>query len=104
MTDKTYLPLTLQPDNSGKTAVEDFIYEPSIEQLQGILLPKLLNLTIYTTLLDTLTAEHGARMMAMQVADDNANDLAQELTLQYNKSRQQVITNELLDIVGGSMN
>ncbi len=104
MTDKTYLPLSLQPDNGGKTTVEDFIYEPSIEQLQGILLPKLLNLTIYTTLLDTLTAEHGARMMAMQVADDNANDLAQELTLQYNKSRQQVITNELLDIVGGSMN
>ena len=104
MTNKTYLPLTLQPDNGGKITVEDFIYEPSIEQLQGILLPKLLNLTIYTTLLDTLTAEHGARMMAMQVADDNANDLAQELTLQYNKSRQQVITNELLDIVGGSMN
>lgn len=103
MTEKTYLPLTLQTDSESGKVVEDFIYEPSVEQLQAILFPKLLNLSIYTTLLDTLTAEHAARMMAMQVADDNANDLAQELTLQYNKSRQQVITNELLDIVGGSM-
>lgn len=104
MTDQTYLPLTLQLDQEGKTVVEDFIYEPSVEQLQDLLFPKLLNLTVYTTLLDTLTAEHAARMMAMQIADDNANDLAQELTLQYNKSRQQVITNELLDIVGGQAN
>ena len=49
------------------------------------------------------TAEHAARMMAMQTANDNANDLIQQLTLQYNKTRQQAITNELLDIVGGSM-
>lgn len=104
MTDMTYLPLSVQADsNDGKNVVEDYIYEPSVEQLQEMLFPKLLNLTVYTTLLDALTAEHAARMMAMQIADDNANDLAQDLTLQYNKSRQQVITNELLDIVGGSM-
>jgi len=52
-------------------------------------------------LLDTTTSEHAARMMAMQTANDNANDLIQELTLQYNKTRQQAITNELLDIMGG---
>lgn len=103
MTDKTYLPLTLQAGSDGEAANDSYLLEPSREELLAALLPKLLNLTIYTTLLDTLTAEHGARMMAMQVADDNANDLAQDLTLQYNKSRQQVITNELLDIVGGSM-
>lgn len=103
MTDKVYLPLTLQTDSNGNTVNDTYYLEPSIGELQEALFPKLLNLTVYTTLLDTLTAEHGARMMAMQIADDNANDLAQELTLQYNKSRQQVITNELLDIVGGSM-
>ena len=75
--------------------------EPSPESLQTLLFPKLLNLTIYTTLLDTTTSEHAARMMAMQTANDNANDLIQELTLQYNKTRQQAITNELLDIMGG---
>ena len=61
----------------------------SPESLQALLFPKLLNLTIYTTLLDTTTSEHAARMMAMQTANDNANDLIQELTLQYNKTRQQ---------------
>ena len=70
--------------------------------LQELLFPKLLKLTIYTTLLDTATSEHAARMMAMQTANDNANDLIQELTLLYNKTRQQAITNELLDIMGGS--
>ena len=79
----------------------DYILEPSPESLQALLFPKLLNLTIYTTLLDTTTSEHAARMMAMQTANDNANDLIQELTLQYNKTRQQAITNELLDIMGG---
>ena len=72
------------------------------EALRDLLFPKLLNLTIYTTMLDTATSEHAARMMAMQTANDNANDLIQELTLQYNKTRQQAITNELLDIMGGS--
>ena len=80
------------------------ILEPSQKELLALLYPKFLNLTIYTTLLDTITAEHAARMMAMQIANDNANDLIQELTLQYNKTRQQAITNELLDIMGGSGN
>ena len=68
----------------------------------ALLLPKVIHLNIYTTLLDTVTSEHAARMLAMQTANDNANDLIQELTLQYNKNRQQAITNELLDIMGGS--
>ena len=58
---------------------------------------------MYTVLLDSNAAEHAARTMAMQIATDNANDLIQELTLIYNKSRQQAITNELLDIIGGTM-
>jgi F-type H+-transporting ATPase subunit gamma len=54
-------------------------------------------------MLDSLTSEHAARMLAMQTADDNANDLLKELTLLYNKTRQQSITNELIDIMSGKI-
>ena len=101
VTHKTYLPLSLSDSEAAETAT-DYILEPSAEELRNRLFPKLLNLTIYTILLDTSTAEHAARMMAMQTANDNANDLIQQLTLQYNKTRQQAITNELLDIMGGA--
>ncbi len=67
------------------------------------LLPKVLRMKMFTVLLDSNASEHAARTMAMQIATDNANDLLQDLTVMYNKSRQQAITNELLDIVGGSM-
>ena len=102
LTHKVYLPVTLPqiPAETTASAI-DYILDPSPESLQTLLFPKLLNLTIYTTLLDTTTSEHAARMMAMQTANDNANDLIQELTLQYNKTRQQAITNELWDIMGG---
>ncbi|MCD7901580.1 MAG: F0F1 ATP synthase subunit gamma [Bacteroides sp.] len=81
----------------------DYIVEPSEEEFITALLPEVLKLKIYTTLLDSAASEHAARMMAMQIATDNANDLIEELTKQYNKTRQQSITNELLDIVSGSM-
>ena len=81
----------------------DYILEPSREELLTILLPKVLRMKLYTALLDSNASEHAARTMAMQIATDNADDLLQELTLMYNKTRQQAITNELLDIVGGSM-
>jgi len=70
----------------------------------GTLIPEQLNLQIYTALLDSNASEHAARMVAMQTATDNANELLRDLNLQFNKSRQQAITNELLDIVGGSSN
>ena len=81
----------------------DYILEPSREELLTMLLPKVLRMKLYTALLDSNASEHAARTMAMQIATDNADDLLQELTLMYNKTRQQAITNELLDIVGGSM-
>lgn len=101
LTEKVFLPVSL-PEADPESASSNYILEPSAEQLLASLLPKVLHLNIYTTLLDTVTAEHAARMLAMQTANDNANDLIQELTLQYNKNRQQAITNELLDIMGGS--
>ncbi len=119
VTRKTYLPLDLsegpQTLNAGKRPEvfeeempspknpEDLIVEPSPEELIGILLPKVVRLRIFTTLLDSNAAEHAARTVAMQTATDNGNDLLQELTLEYNKSRQQKITSEILDIVGGSL-
>jgi F-type H+-transporting ATPase subunit gamma len=81
----------------------DYLVEPSAEVLLEQLLPKVIRLKMYTVLCDTNAAEHAARTMAMQVATDNANDLLQELTITYNKTRQQAITSELLDIVGGQM-
>ena len=81
----------------------DVILEPSREELLAELLPKVQRLKIYTTLLDSNAAEHAARTVAMQTATDNGNDLLEQLTLEYNKGRQQKITSEILDIVGGSL-
>ena len=81
----------------------DLIIEPSPEALVDSLLPKVVRLRIFTTLLDSAAAEHAARTVAMQLATDNGNDLLQELTLEYNKGRQQKITSEILDLVGGSL-
>lgn len=83
---------------------DNFIVEPDMNTVLSQLIPKLLHLMIYTALLDSNASEHAARMVAMQTATDNADELLRELNLQYNKSRQQAITNELLDIVGGSVN
>lgn len=81
----------------------DYIVEPSLDELIADLLPKVLSQKIFTVLLDAHTSEHAARTLAMQAATDNANELIRDLTKQYNKSRQQAITNELLDIIGGSL-
>ena len=106
---ENYLPIDLQQtvspgETSSTTAyLSDYIVEPAVDSLMAELLPKVLCQKVYTVLLDSSASEHAARMMAMQTATDNANDLIQDLTKQYNKGRQQAITNELLDIIGGSM-
>lgn len=79
------------------------ILEPSREELLSSLVPKVMNLKLFSTLLDSSAAEHAARTVAMQAATDNGESLLEELTLEYNKGRQQKITSEILDIVGGSM-
>lgn len=99
--DKVAEPVVRQ--NSPTTETPDLIVEPSKEELIATLLPKVVRLRVFTTLLDSTAAEHAARTVAMQLATDNGNDLLQELTLEYNKGRQQKITSEILDIVGGSM-
>lgn len=110
LTQETFLPVDLgvsnHPDEDNEEItgeLADYILEPSVDQLLRELVPKVLHLKLFTALLDSAASEHAARMMAMQMATDNANDLIQDLTLIYNKSRQQAITNELLDIIGGSL-
>lgn len=100
-TDKVAEPVVRQ--NSPTTETPDLIVEPSKEELIATLLPKVVRLRVFTTLLDSTAAEQAARTVAMQLATDNGNDLLQELTLEYNKGRQQKITSEILDLVGGSL-
>ena len=110
-----YLPIVLggngdgNGDNNGEPAERngdsngtDYIIEPDSRTIMEVLIPKSLKLKLYTVHVDTVASEHAARTIAMQTATDNADDLLDELTLQYNTMRQQSITNELLDIIGGS--
>lgn len=107
LTEETFLPIELDTTSNnnqeGSKQAIDFIAEPSKEDVIAELIPKSLHLKLFTALLDSLASEHAARVIAMQAATDNADDLLGELTLTYNKTRQQAITSELLDIVGGSM-
>lgn len=98
---EVYLPFSA--DSLPEAAPVDYILEPSREELIAQLVPTFQRLRIYTTLLDANAAEHAARTVAMQTATDNGNNLLQELTLEYNKSRQQKITSEILDLVGGTL-
>lgn len=110
---ETYLPIDLthlvdgeekeKEEVQGGEIANDYIIEPSAEELIANLIPTVLSQKLFTAAVDSNASEHAARTLAMQVATDNANELIQDLTKQYNKSRQQAITNELLDIVGGSM-
>ena len=111
-TREVWLPFTVKGEEIPSPATqvrndseEDrlWILEPSREELLEALLPKLMRLKIYTMLLDSAAAEHAARTVAMQTATDNGEDILDDLTLEYNKGRQQKITSELLDIIGGSM-
>ena len=89
----------------GEDAVSTsgYIIEPTPSEVLNELIPDALCMKIFTVMLDAQAAEHAARTVAMQTATDNANDLLDELRIQYNKGRQAAITAELLDIVGGSM-
>jgi len=80
----------------------DYIYEPGPAGVLGQLLPRFVEMRVYQAILESIASEQSARMVAMRNATDNANELIQDLTLLYNKARQESITKELLDIVGGA--
>ena len=104
VTVETYLPFV--PDVPAEAAeccdAASYIVEPSAAEVAEQMLPQLMMLKFYAAVLDSAASEHAARMLAMQAATDNANDLLSQLTLEYNKGRQQKITAEILDLVGGS--
>lgn len=125
LTRKTFLPIEINLNNgndknNGSVSLEKssdnveqslkdlskdyFLVEPDIKTVLNTLIPRLLDNMIYTASLDSNASEHAARMVAMQTATDNADELLRTLNLQYNKSRQASITSELLDIMGGSVN
>ena len=87
--------------SEASVSPDDVLIEPGKKELLASLRPKTLKLKLYAALLDSVAAEHAARTVAMQTATDNAENLLSELTLQYNKGRQQKITSEILDLAGG---
>ena len=98
---ENFLPLEIQAHDADETE-DPFILEPDKDQIIDSILPQVLRLKLYTAIMDSSAAENAARTVAMQTASDNAEDLLSELTPEYNKGRQQKITNEILDLVGGS--
>ncbi len=94
--------LPIVPATIPRVQNVDYIYEPSPDMVLGELLPRFVEMQVYHAILESIASEQSARMVAMRNATDNANDLIQDLTLMYNKARQESITKELLDITGGA--
>lgn len=99
---KQLLPMTAVEGEETVKASTDFIYEPSASEILDTLIPEVLNTTIFTSVLDAIAAEHGARMTAMDNATNNSKDMIKNLTLTANKLRQAAITTELTEIVSGA--
>lgn len=91
-----------RPDGEQAEESVDYIFEPSPAAILGDLLPRHVRMQVYRALMESLAGEYGARMTAMEAATKNAKEIIEVLTIQYNKARQEKITKELLDIVGGA--
>lgn len=98
-----FLPFDLSKTEEKEKKTEiDYIFDPSKNEILESLIPKVLNSRMFAVSLNSNASEHASRMIAMQTATDNAKKLNEDLTIQYNKQRQQAITNELLDIISGA--
>lgn len=93
--------LPVEPPADAATVAVDYIYEPTREAVLAELLPRYVERQVYGAVLEAIASEQSSRMVAMRNATDNANELMRDLTLVYNKARQEAITGELLDITGG---
>jgi F-type H+-transporting ATPase subunit gamma len=107
-TTKLLLPLEISRPEARVTAFQPtsgpapaYIYEPGEEELIGGIVPRFTALQVFHAVMESLASEHAARMVAMQNATQNAVELRSALSLEYNKARQQAITSDMLDIVGG---
>lgn len=102
---RSFLPVAVEPEEKIETTDRLgpwYIYEPGCEQILTMLYPLMMHALMYDLLMENKTSEQAARILAMQMANDNAVKLLGKLQLEYNKLRQQGITSELLDIAGGS--
>lgn len=97
-----FLPVLPAVSDKKKRSNTDYIFEPSVEQIVEEMIPRSLKIQFYKALLDSHAAEHGARMTAMHKATDNATELINELTLNFNKARQTAITNAILEVTNGA--
>jgi len=97
-----FLPLTYDSQEESAAMMTDRIYEPSKESVVKVMVPKYLNTQIWQYLLESFASEQAARMLAMENATTNAEDMIKDLSLKYNKARQSAITTEMLEIVSGA--
>ena len=104
MVHEQFLPIVSEEsnDDNHSTSEIEYIFQPSKQEILKSLIPKSLKLQVYKILLDSFTSEHGARMVSMTKATDNASELLKELNRSYNKARQSTITNEIIEIVSGA--
>jgi F-type H+-transporting ATPase subunit gamma len=93
--------LPIKPAKLSKTETTEYIYEPDPKSVLEGILPRFVEMRVYHAVLEAIASEHSARMISMRNATDNANDIIEHLTLTLNKARQEMITTELLDIIGG---
>lgn len=101
LVNEAFLPIV--PQNLGaKASKNDYIFEPGKAEILESLIPRILKTQVYKALLDSFASEHGARMIAMDKATDNAGELIKALKLEYNRARQSAITTEISEIVGGA--
>ena len=96
------LPVAQEEAGDTEATPVEYIYEPSVSELLGEILPKNIEVQIFKAMLETVAGEHGARMTAMDSASKNASEMIGKLTLQYNRARQAAITTELMEIISGS--
>ena len=98
----TFLPMSYNPEKKEESYLPDRLFEPSKEAVVKSIIPRYLNTQIWQFLLESYASEQAARMVAMENATSNAQDMIKDLTLQFNKARQTAITTEMLEIVSGA--
>ncbi|TAE84301.1 MAG: ATP synthase F1 subunit gamma [Bacteroidetes bacterium] len=102
LTNETFLPIDVNKIGAQQGKKNDYIFEPSNSEILEELVPRILKTKLYRALLDSFASEHGARMVAMDKATENAGDLLKSLKVEYNRARQAAITTEISEIVSGA--
>lgn len=102
LTNEPFLPINVNAIGGKKAQKNDYLFEPSNAEILEELIPRILKTQLYRALLDSFASEHGARMVAMDKATENAGDLLKSLKVEYNRARQAAITTEISEIVSGA--